>query len=205
MITALFNVWERRLASVDTDRVVRPFEWGLDWLGLEGAADPLAAISRWSAQAVDESHDSTARPRRATANSAVTRCGSRAPSPHPSRSTIPSSRTCSGPTNEDPRAARRAVVVLPQWNADAEGHAGLCRLFARFGLTAVKLTLPYHGERRPHDLTRADYIVSANVGRTLHANRQAVLDAKRVVDWLVAQDLNVSASSARASDRVWRC
>jgi dienelactone hydrolase len=79
---------------------------------------------------------------------------------------------------------RRAVVVLPQWNADAGGHVGLCRLFARFGLTAVRLSLPYHESRRPADLTRAEYIVSANVGRTLQANRQAVLDARRVVDWL---------------------
>src|SRR6185295_17519789 len=30
------------------------------------------------------------------------------------------------------RGRRRAVVVLPQWNADAEGHIGLCRLLNRF-------------------------------------------------------------------------
>ena len=28
----LFHAWERRLASVTKDRVVRPFEWGLDWI-----------------------------------------------------------------------------------------------------------------------------------------------------------------------------
>ena len=32
MLEALFHAWERRLASVTTDRVVRPFEWGLDWI-----------------------------------------------------------------------------------------------------------------------------------------------------------------------------
>jgi hypothetical protein len=74
--------------------------------------------------------------------------------------------------------------VLPQWNADAGGHVGLCRLLARFGLTALRVTLPYHDERRPPDLKRADYIVSSNVGRTLQANRQAVLDVKRATDWL---------------------
>jgi hypothetical protein len=77
--------------------------------------------------------------------------------------------------------------VLPQWNSDAAGHAGLCRLLARFGLTAARLSLPYHDERRPPELERADYIVSSNIGRTLHANRQAVLDARRTVDWLVDQ------------------
>src|SRR4029077_19225360 len=79
---------------------------------------------------------------------------------------------------------RRAVIVLPQWNADAGGHVGLCRLFARFGLTALRLTLPYHDGRPPPELERADYIVSSNIGRTLHANRQAVLDARRTVEWL---------------------
>ena len=32
MLQAFFHAWERRLASVTTDRVVRPFEWGLDWI-----------------------------------------------------------------------------------------------------------------------------------------------------------------------------
>src|SRR5947209_17927224 len=32
MLQTLFHAWERRLASATTDRVVRPFEWGLDWI-----------------------------------------------------------------------------------------------------------------------------------------------------------------------------
>jgi dienelactone hydrolase len=91
------------------------------------------------------------------------------------------------PAPDRARGPRRAVVVLPQWNANSEGHVGLCRLFARFGLTAVRLSLPYHEARRPAGLNRADYIVSANLGRTVHANRQAVLDARRIVDWLEDQ------------------
>jgi pimeloyl-ACP methyl ester carboxylesterase len=47
--------------------------------------------------------------------------------------------------------------------------------------------LPYHDVRKPPDLKRAELIVSANVGRTAQVNRQAVLDAKRAVDWLEAQ------------------
>jgi pimeloyl-ACP methyl ester carboxylesterase len=39
----------------------------------------------------------------------------------------------------------------------------------------------------PPELTRADYIVSANVGRTLAVCRQAVLDARRAVMWLAAR------------------
>ena len=82
---------------------------------------------------------------------------------------------------------RRAVLVLPQWNADADGHVGLCRLLNRFGLTALRLSLPYHDERKPADLRRADYIVSANVGRTAQVCRQAVLDARRAIAWLAAE------------------
>jgi hypothetical protein len=36
----------------------------------------------------------------------------------------------------------------------------------------------------PRELTRADYIVSANIGRTIQVCRQAVLDARRAVLWL---------------------
>ena len=82
---------------------------------------------------------------------------------------------------------RRAVLVLPQWNADEGGHVGLCRLLARFGMSALRLSLPYHDTRMPPELTRADYIVSANVVRTLEVCRQAVLDARRAIAWLAGQ------------------
>src|SRR5205085_8493370 len=85
------------------------------------------------------------------------------------------------------RGRTRAVLVLPQWNADRGGHVGLCRLLNRFGMSALRLSLPYHDARMPPELTRADYIVSANIGRTAQVCRQAVLDARRAVAWLHAQ------------------
>jgi dienelactone hydrolase len=39
----------------------------------------------------------------------------------------------------------------------------------------------------PPELTRADYIVSSNVGRTAQVCRQAVLDARRAIAWLCAR------------------
>ena len=89
------------------------------------------------------------------------------------------------------RGRRRAVVVLPQWNADAEGHVGLCRLLNRFGISALRLSLPYHDARMPPELRRADYIVSSNVGRTAQVCRQAVLDARRAIAWLATQGYDV--------------
>lgn len=89
--------------------------------------------------------------------------------------------------DEVDRARGRAVIVLPQWNADIEGHVGLCRLLNRAGIAALRLSLPYHDRRTPAGLVRADYMVSANVGRTLQACRQAVLDLRGAIDWLVAR------------------
>jgi hypothetical protein len=79
------------------------------------------------------------------------------------------------------------VLVLPQWNADAGGHVGLCRLLAWSGLSALRLSLPYHDRRMPPELHRADYIVSSNVVRTLQVCRQAVLDARRAIAWLARE------------------
>jgi dienelactone hydrolase len=85
------------------------------------------------------------------------------------------------------RKRRAAVLVLPQWNADAGGHVGLCRLLAWNGMSALRLSLPYHDERMPPELNRADYIVSSNVVRTVQVCRQAVLDARRAVSWLASR------------------
>ena len=52
------------------------------------------------------------------------------------------------------------------------------------GLSVLRLSMPYHDIRRPAGFTRADYAVSANVGRTIDATRQAVADIRSCMDWL---------------------
>jgi dienelactone hydrolase len=47
--------------------------------------------------------------------------------------------------------------------------------------------MPYHDIRRPAEIRRADYAVSANIGRTLDATRQGVIDVRCCLDWLQAQ------------------
>src|SRR5688572_30365452 len=50
MLQVLFHAWERRLASVAKGRVVRPFDWGLDWVPRNGGsadARPAAILSEW--------------------------------------------------------------------------------------------------------------------------------------------------------------
>lgn len=204
MIEAFFHAWERRLASVTTDRVVRPFEWGLDWIGANGTpgaerhdrhhhdqdAPPAEQLSAWvDAVVADTDAFYTPTPTTAYTLSAAEANGDRMltfPSalvtPHPANNTVHARLVpVKRPSPARPRAA---VVVLPQWNSDEGGHVGLCRLLAMNGLTALRLSLPYHDRRMPPELHRADYIVSANIARTLQVCRQAVLDARRAIWWL---------------------
>src|SRR5471032_1734 len=46
MLQAFFHAWERRLADVTKDRVVRPFDWGLEWIPVNGHSPdvPAAAV-----------------------------------------------------------------------------------------------------------------------------------------------------------------
>ena len=196
MVAPLFHAWERYLAAISKDRKVRPFEWGLDWLSPNGVDSSAAAahVDRWIAGVMtDTGGFFTAPPTRDYEFSAAADAHSREggtlrfPSayttPHAENNIVHArwfpARSTSGPP--------RAVVVLPQWNSDRGGHIGLSRLLARFGISALRLSLPYHDDRMPPELTRADYIVSSNIVRTVQVCRQAVLDAKRAIDWLVLQ------------------
>ncbi|MGH9754375.1 MAG: hypothetical protein ACREA2_16470 [Blastocatellia bacterium] len=72
----------------------------------------------------------------------------------------------------------------PQWNAKEDSHVALCRGLNRFGVSALRLSLPFHDQRMLDGFTRADFLVSANIGRTTQAVRQAGLDIRRAADWL---------------------
>lgn len=186
MIARTFHAWERRLASVDQNRLVRPFEWGLDWLGLDPSPDPAGAIAAYSAGVMAATDEFYRVPRidAFTLDRGRLEFESAFRSPHAENNRVVLRVF---PARDRGNAPKRAVIVLPQWNADEGGHVGLCEGLAYFGITALRLVLPYHEHRKPPDLQRADYIVSPNVGQTLAANRQAVLDAKRAVDWLEQQ------------------
>src|SRR4249919_809403 len=194
MLQTLFHAWERRLATVTTDRIVRPFEWGLDWIPANGNGGqaPLGQLQEWVAHVLaDTDAFFTPPPTRDYTLSDPSQDGERRltfptalPTPHPANNTV-SCRWFEAAA--DAGAPRAAVLVLPQWNSDANGHVGLCRLLNWNGLSALRLSLPYHDQRMPPELHRADYIVSANVARTVQVCRQAVLDARRAIAWLKAQ------------------
>ena len=85
------------------------------------------------------------------------------------------------------RKPKQAMIVMPQWNADAISHNVFGSLFNSFGVSVLRLSKPYHDVRRPAELERSDYAVSSNVGRTIAACRQAVVDIRSCIDWLEAQ------------------
>jgi hypothetical protein len=87
-------------------------------------------------------------------------------------------------------ARERAVLVLPHWNALPGTYAGFCQLLNLLGFSALLVTLPYHGNRKPHECTAAEYSVSPNIGRTIASARQGVLDTLCCVDWLAQQGYN---------------
>jgi hypothetical protein len=80
-----------------------------------------------------------------------------------------------------------AVVVLPQWNAKWDVQVNICRWLNSMGITALRLSLPYHDRRAIPGHERADNLVGPNIGLTIHANRQAILDTRRCLLWLAEQ------------------
>jgi hypothetical protein len=199
-VRPFFHAWERRIHAGSV-RVVRPFDWGLDWLPRAGLP-PLAHGGTGNGSTGDDRSIAAALVAagdRATAESEafyavdpapayeldagnVLRFESAVVTPHPKNDVVQARYV---PAENGSRKA--GVVLLPQWNSDGEGHIGLARLLARFGMSGLRLSLPYHDVRMPPELTRADYIVSANVCRTLAVCRQAVLDARRAVMWMAAR------------------
>jgi dienelactone hydrolase len=186
VLQTAFHAWEKRLASATTDRIVREFDWGLDWIS--GHTDLRVWVERVMR---DTDCFFTPPPTAEYSLSAPLRDGDRLltfPSafvtPHRENNTA----YCRFFEARRTRASARTVVlVLPQWNADYGGHVGLCRLLNWNGMSALRLSLPYHHQRMPPELHRADYIVSSNVARTVQVCRQAVLDARRAVAWLAAE------------------
>jgi hypothetical protein len=195
MLEVLFHAWERRLAAATTDRVVRPFDWGLDWIPQNGHApnlDPRLRVSEWVDEVMADTdafftpEPTTHYIRQSESTGDVVLFPSALRTPHPENNTV----RCGyfrGRAPSRRSRSRAAVIVLPQWNADAGGHVGLCRLLAWNGLSALRLSLPYHDSRMPRELNRADYIVSSNIARTVQVCRQAVLDARRAAAWLAGE------------------
>ncbi len=222
--------WETRLTTRDTNRIVRPLEWGFDWLqpfagecpgrfpGGECPAplDRMIAVNEDIVARSDEFFryatptdfrlerrhpqlfPTNVRPetlaqdaemkRRAAAGlieeADFLRFTSPVATQYPENDQV-NARWY--PAEPKPGRPKQALIVMPQWNADAISHNALCEIANRFGVSALRLSKPYHDIRRPAELERSDYAMSANVGRTISACRQAVADIRSCMDWLETQ------------------
>ncbi|MGI8771056.1 MAG: alpha/beta hydrolase family protein [Acidobacteriaceae bacterium] len=227
--------WETALTMRDTNRVVRPVEWGFEWIAdfarsrglmpqLSLESDPAAAEAAMQAlnRAIIAESDTfygyrtptdfrleerppllfptNVRPEtlrkearlRAAAEAGkikqvqFLRFTSPVSTPFPENDLV-NARWYPAPVEKQRGKPKQAMIVMPQWNADAFSHNALCSLFNRFGISALRLSKPYHDIRRPAELERSDYAVSSNIGRTIAAVRQAVVDIRSCLDWLEQQ------------------
>jgi Alpha/beta hydrolase domain containing 18 len=230
--------WETRLTTRDENRVVRPLEWGFEWiepfLGAYGfkeaipgaeiknhdmaAEEAMARINQFLIRHSEvffgyerpsdfrleerypELYPTNVRPETLAKDAEIKRLAAEGKTekaqflrftspertPHPENDLV-NARWYPAPEHKNPNRPKQAIVVMPQWNADAFSHNSLCSIFNRMGISALRLSKPYHDIRRPAELERSDYAVSANIGRTLSACRQAVVDIRCCIDWLEEQ------------------
>jgi hypothetical protein len=182
---------ESELASTATDRVVREFDWGLEWTRnwpcsdpvSNDGADPAALLSRLGDAAVQDSSRffGYCKPSDFRLSGNLLQFTSAVRTPCAENNVVHAQWF---PAR---RPGRRAVLVLPHWNAKIDQHVALGRALGALGISALRLSLPYHDLRMPPELQRADYAVSSNVARTVDAARQAVIDSRSCVDWLETQ------------------
>ncbi|HEY1577355.1 MAG TPA: alpha/beta hydrolase family protein [Terracidiphilus sp.] len=230
--------WETRLTTRDENRIVRPLEWGFEWIepllevhGFSSAIpDPKTLVDDAAAEAaiarinqflirhseqffgyerptdfrLEERHPelfpTNVRPETMAKDAELKRLAAEGKTPtaqflrftspertpHPENDMV-NARWYPAPAHNNPSRPKQAIVVMPQWNADAFSHNSLCAIFNRMGISALRLSKPYHDIRRPAELERSDYAVSANIGRTISACRQAVVDIRCCIDWLETQ------------------
>ncbi len=206
---------ERHFAMLNDNRTVQPFEWGVEFLGTRTPSsasacrtngyDPRTELAEFSSNVVANSDEFFARPSGIEFN-LETRL-------YPSAASLSAEELKTTPeqveipvltwqsavetiSNENNTAyatyfrhpsSRAAVIILPHWNAKAGTYFDLAKFFNKVGISALRLTLPYHEERMPPELERADHLVSPNIGRSLQSIRQAVLDTRAAVAWLKQQ------------------
>ncbi|MBI4459640.1 MAG: abhydrolase domain-containing 18 [Acidobacteria bacterium] len=182
---------ELRLALRATNRIVRPFEWGLEWTEQwppaaeipQDGSDPATHLCRLSRAAVEKSDlfFSYRTPSDFRLEGNILRFTSPVHSPAPRNNTVYAQWFPA------PGAGKKAVIVLPHWNAKPHEHVKLCRGLQLLGFSVLRVSLPYHDWRMPPELERADYTVSVNIAGTIDATRQAVIDIRSCVDWLESQ------------------
>lgn len=182
---------ENELCFRANDRVVRPFDYGLEWTESwpcvancdRNGSDPVAYVVRLNECCIEKSAEffGYSTPPDFKIEGEWLQFSSPVRTPYPENNTVwarwfPARK-----------GRRKAVVVLPHWNSKLPQHNALCAGLQRLGISTLRLSLPYHDARMPAELARADYAVSSNICRTIDATRQSVIDTRCCFDWLQQQ------------------
>lgn len=178
-----FHRYERMRFDQERNRRTLPLSWGLEHLGGDPAdPNPRDFLARHAEEAVARSDEwfPAAPASDYAVQDGVLTFTSAIASPWPENNRVHAQFL---------RARRKgpAVVVLAQWNARWEEQQNVCRWLNHLGVTAVKMSLPYHDRRAIPGHPRADHLVGPNLGLTLQANRQAVADVRRTLRWLESE------------------
>ena len=185
--------YEHRRWTTDDNRMVREFEWGLEHLGEVAGGEWLVASGRKDGDAEakeflrEYARGATERSEewyradlvgdyRLDGENVLTFTS-------PLRSAWAENNTVHAQFFPGKKVGP-AVLILPNWNAKWQGQAALCHWLQRMGISALKMSLPYHDRRMAKGHERADQLVGPNIGLTLQANRQAVKDARACLSWL---------------------
>lgn len=203
--------WETRLTTRDNNRVVRPLEWGIDWARrwpfvngncpqsesqyenfLHQLNDEIVARSDefFSYTAPSDFRlekrkielfptGSNAKQKAPKGEGTFLRFTSPVRTPYPENDLVNA--------RWFPAEGKRAVIVLPHWNANGIAYNALAPVLNHFGVSMLRLSKPYHDIRRPAETERSDYAVSSNICRTIDAARQAIVDLRCCIDWLQMQ------------------
>ena len=184
MGTSQYEHWIRRYEhrrwTTDDNRMVRPFEWGTEFLGARPEDDPRLFLAEYASEAIARSEDwfaSAEVPDYQLDNANVLTFSSPLKSPYLENNVVHAQLFPA-------RKGGPAVLILPNWNAKWGGQIPLARWLQRMGITAMKMSLPYHDRRMAKGHERADQLVGPNIGLTLVSNRQAVQDARACLTWL---------------------
>ena len=213
VISRAFHTWERRLASAATNRAVRPFEWGLDWLVDDEsiARDPgrpvrsrRPRLQSWGEQTVDVSerfYDVTPADDYALVDDVLT-FTSAVDTPH-AKNNLVAARYF---PDRSERGRRRAVVVLPAVERRCRG--------ARRPLPSAQsirhLGAPSESSlSRRHGCRPSCRAPTTSSARTSDERRRSVVrpcwtrDAR--LRGCTGRGTSRSAFSGRAWARAWRC
>lgn len=187
MLKRFMHNRERHYAMLNDNRVVREFEWGTEFVkeksNGENYNDPRRIFRDYTKNVLADSDAFFCSPRIADYDF----CGGELTWTSGIATPSIENNTAYAEFFEYEKDKKSAVVVLPHWNAKAGTYFDLCKVFNKVGVSALRLTLPYHEERMPPELERADYLVAPNVGRTLQSLRQSVVDTRSAVAWLKLQ------------------